>query len=176
MLYSSIKPAAKLSSIRSENLAVKQFNEIAQTSNTLPIKSTIAKIEQLEELMLQQPQADMPPNHYFGDDVYVRELFFKRGTIATGRVQRVRHVSIMLSGHMTIWTPTKGIHEVRGPEVTEVEPGMKRVGFAHTDVHWLCAYGVRDQEQYSADELLDFLTFRYYGEYLDFINEHTITI
>jgi len=131
-------------------------------------KVDISKIEQLEQLMLREPQLDIKPNYYFGKDLCVKEIFFKQGTIATGLIQKFEHVSILISGHMTLWTPFNGVHEVRGPSITEVKPGMKRAGYAHTDVHWLCAYGIRDVENYNQDEITEFLTFRYYGEYLDF--------
>jgi len=134
----------------------------------------INKVEEYESKVPVEKQTDVPVKHFFGDDVYVRMITFKRGTIATGRVQKVRHVSILISGHMTLWTPDRGIHDVYGPAITEVLPGMKRAGYAHTDVLWACAYGVKDVDSYHQDELLDFLTFRYYGDYLNFINSKTI--
>jgi hypothetical protein len=147
------------------------YNNLMRTGG-----DTIAKIENLEVLMSKEPQVEMELNHYFGENVYVRELFFKAGTIATGGVQKLHHVSIMLSGHMTIWTPDKGVHDVFGPSITEVSPGMKRAGYAHTDTHWICAYGIQNPEQYHADELIDILTFKKYGDYTKFINEHTLNI
>jgi hypothetical protein len=164
----------RLSSLRKTNnvggnLVLSKFNAL-KTLTTNPI----AHIEEMEEHLLLLPQTENQPNHYFGKDVYVKELFFKKGTVATGRVQRVEHVSILVSGHMTLWTPERGLHDVKGFEITEVKPGMKRAGYAHTDVHWLCAYGVRDVENYHQEELLDMLTFRKYDEYLNFINQYTI--
>ena len=163
----------KLSSLNS-SLPLKNNSNLLQELKNTNIMTSISKIEEMENLMLTMPQAEIPTNHYFGEDVYVREIFFKKGTVATGLVQKRRHVSIMLSGHMTLWTPFDGLHEVKGPHITEVEPGMKRAGYAHTDVHWLCAYGVRDNDNLSIDEIMDFLTFRKYSDYLSFRDEFVI--
>jgi hypothetical protein len=143
------------------------------TGNQLAPVETIRKIEAMEVLMEREEQVEIPVNHFFGDNVYVREIRFKAGTIATGRVQKFNHVSILISGHMTIWTPEKGVHDVFGPSITEVTHGMKRAGYAHTDVIWACAYGVENLDNYHQDEMLDFLTFRYYGDYQSFIEGQT---
>ena len=169
-MMSSLHKERKLNLLNAPKETSDCFNEIIAVGNTLPVPRTIEKIERMEEVILQHPQVELPVNHYFGQDVYVRELFFKKGTIATGRVHKFDHISILISGHMTIWTPEKGVHDVFGPSITEVNSGMKRAGFAHTDVHWCCAYGVKDLDDYAADELLDFLTFRYYGDFLKFNN------
>lgn len=166
---------ATLSSIQREPLPTGNQLIVAKFNSLMALKApTVAQIEALEATMESMPQVELPTNHYFGKDVYVRELFFKKGTVATGRVQRVDHVSILISGHMTLWTPDRGVHEVYGPSITEVKHGMKRAGYAHTDVHWATAHGVKDAGEYSKDMLLEFLTFRYYGEYLDFLNENII--
>jgi hypothetical protein len=160
---------SSLSSIKTEIFSKSLIKGLTNLTTT----DSISKIESLENIILSMPQVEMPPNHYFGENVYVREIFFKKGTIATGAVQRLKHVSIMLSGHMTIWTPDRGVHDVYGPSITEVNPGMKRAGYAHTDTHWVCAYGINDPDQYCADELLDILSFKCYGDYEEFINRNT---
>jgi hypothetical protein len=157
----------KLSSliVPTNNAITKVFDFLRVTKDK---RECITMLEAFEKKLEEGPALDMPPNHYFGKDVYVKELLFKKGTVATGMVQKVEHVSILISGEMTLWTPEKGLHRVVGPSITEVKPGMKRAGYAHTDVLWACAYGVRDAESYCASELLEMLTFRYYAEYEEF--------
>jgi hypothetical protein len=127
----------------------------------------------MERILELQPQIEIPVTHHFGDNLYVREITLKKGTFFTGRVHKLRHVSLILKGHMTLWTPIKGIHDVRGPLIEEVEPGMKRVGYVHEDTVWSCAYSIPNVDDLHQEELLEAITFKYYGEYLDFINIRT---
>jgi hypothetical protein len=146
--------------------SLKPLNEFRQLKLTDNIEDSMLKIERLEASM---PKNDLQPSHYYGNNVYVREIFFKAGTIATGITHRHDHVSIMISGHMTIWTPEDGVHDVFGPHITEVRRGMKRAGYAHKDTHWVCAFGVPNE--LPRDEILDFLKFDRYADYLSFLDE-----
>lgn len=169
MIFTKRKPTFTSLQRNNENLALQQV-----LGGNLTRADAIREIEAYELLLAQGQPIEAPVNHYFGKDIYARELFFKKGTMATGRVQKVDHVSILISGRMTLWTPELGVHEVVGPSITEVKHGMKRAGFAHTDVHWVCAYGIKDAANKTAEELTDILTFRYYGEYQEFIERFTI--
>jgi quercetin dioxygenase-like cupin family protein len=162
----------KLSSLRtvkeSENLVeqgLKKFELLARAGDP------IGALESYEdEVLLKQPQSLPPPNHYFGKNLYVREIVLKKGTIATGRVHKFDHVSIVLSGHMTVWTPYDGLQEVRGPCVTEVPAGTKRAGYAHEDTHWITAHSINDKDAMTTDEIFEYLTVRYYSEYIEHLN------
>jgi hypothetical protein len=80
-------------------------------------------------------------------------------------------VSILVSGHMTIWTPESGLHDVHGLSVTEVKPGMKRAGYAHTDVVWITAHateGVSQDLHPTQQEMEELLTTKTFSEFADF--------
>ena len=82
--------------------------------------------------------------HYHGDRVYVRELRVRRGQLVIGEIHKFKHISIMLSGKMLMWTSVHGVSVVRGPLVSITPAGCKRVGFALEDTIFLTAHGVPD--------------------------------
>ena len=146
-----------------EQTALVRIENLSILSN----RAALDRIELLEDEMKDSDDAvKLPVKEYYGKDVYVRETFFKAGTIATGRVHKFDHISILISGHMTIWTPFDGVHDVYGPSITEVPAGMKRVGYAHTDTHWVTAHGLKN-----GVNAIESLTFSKYGEYLTFLTE-----
>jgi len=141
-----------------------------------PLASAIVAIDRLETIMKSMPGHGKPPpsKHYRGNHIIARESSFPAGTIAIGRVHKYDHISIMLTGHMTIWTPDKGLHDVFGPDVTEAKCGMKRAGFAHTDTRWVCVFGADLPEEADDEEIMEYLTFERYGDYLSFTNKTLI--
>lgn len=105
-----------------------------------------ASIETLEETLVKLPQIDIPPVHRFASGMYVREITIPADTLMTGKVHLAEHVSIMLSGDMTVLTET-GVRRVQGPEVFISPPGTKRVGYAHSEVKWVTVHLNPDDEQ-----------------------------
>jgi hypothetical protein len=108
-----------------------------------PLRS---KIERLEGTLAALPQVEIPQTHRFAAGMYVREITIPADTLMTGKVHLAEHVSIMLSGEMTVLTES-GMRLVRGPEVFISPPGTKRVGYAHTEVKWLTVHLNADDEQ-----------------------------
>lgn len=83
-------------------------------------------------------------NHYYGDRVYARELHVKRGELVIGEIHKYKHISIMLSGKMIMWTSIHGVAVVKAPLVTVTQAGCKRVGFALEDTVFITAHAVPD--------------------------------
>ena len=112
----------------------------------------------------------MNTKHYFSGDMFARETLFRKGMAAIGATHKYDHLSIMVSGHMTIWTPEKGLHDVHGPSVTTVKKGMKRAGFAHEDTLWVCVFNTHDIDMTETSDPFDVLTFEKYEQYLTYLN------
>ncbi len=74
----------------------------------------------------------------------MREITIPADTLMTGKVHKFEHVSIMLSGLMTVLTET-GIRTVEGPQVFISPAGTKRVGYAHTEVRWVTVHLNEDE-------------------------------
>ena len=147
----------------------------ATISTLLPITTNPLKaIIEIEELQETLPEADRLVDEFFGDHLYVRMARMRKGEFLIGAVHKFAHVSILVSGHMTIWTPESGMHDVHGLNVTEVRPGMKRAGYAHTDVVWITAHateGVSQDLHPTQQEMEELLTTKKFSEFAEFYSQ-----
>lgn len=102
-------------------------------------------IETLESHMVGFPQVEIPVQHRFAQGMYVREITIPKDTLMTGKVHLFEHVSIMLSGDMTVLTET-GMQRITGHNVFVSPPGTKRVGYAHEETKWLTVHATDETD------------------------------
>lgn len=109
-----------------------------------------------------------PPEvqHAFGGNVYVRSCKIEKGSFFTSRIQRLDHVVIMSSGHLKMWTPEKGLHDVVGFNIFEVKAGAMRAAYAYEDTFWANAYGIENPQAIAEDRLIDVVTYESYNDYI----------
>ncbi len=100
-------------------------------------------VETLEEIMLEQPQADCPVIHRFGPSVYIREIRLPAGAFVVGAHHKTEHLNIMLTGRVTVRTDDGRVEDLTAPMIFVGKPG-KKIGYVHEDVVW--------QNVYSTDE------------------------
>jgi len=81
------------------------------------------------------PQTEIPVVHEFIDGLYRREITFKAGTLATGRIHKEDHMDVMLSGVMYV-ADEDGFKCLKGPCTLTSRAGKKKAGYALTDVVW----------------------------------------
>lgn len=115
---------------------------IAKVLNTDYSIEDFERLAQKMELMHGLAVQDL--HHHYGDGVYVRELRVPKGSLVIGEIHKYRHISIMVSGKMLMWTSVKGVSIVEGPMVTITPAGCKRVGYAVTDTIFMTAHGIPD--------------------------------
>lgn len=91
------------------------------------------QITELEDWMLQQEQASLPPvRHIFANGLYLREGDFPAGTLITGAVHLDEHANILSRGCIRILTED-GVATVSAPATFVVRPGVKKVGVVIED-------------------------------------------
>lgn len=100
-------------------------------AHILPVAPTRQQIDTLERLILQGEQVETPTKHYFAPGLYAREMFIPAGTVLTGAVHKVEHLSVFV-GDITVWTDG-GMKRLTGHHTFVSQPGAKRVGYAHAD-------------------------------------------
>lgn len=110
------------------------------------ISPTREQIERLENYLVQEEQVEVPQVHRFAKGLYAREITIPKDTLMTGKVHLHEHVSVMLSGDMTVLTED-GVKRVKGPQVFISPPGTKRVGYAHEETRWLTVHVNEDEER-----------------------------
>lgn len=106
------------------------FNE--DHINNLSIRERVLAFE---NVLSKLPQTHIEPTHEFIDGLYRREITFKKGTLATGKIHKNDHMDVILSGEMLIATDD-GFEHIKGPCFRTSIAGKKKAGYALTDVVW----------------------------------------
>lgn len=113
------------------------------------------QIESVERGLLAMPQVHIPVEHRFAEEegLYAREIVIPAGTLMTGRVHKHQHVSIMISGDMTVLTET-GMQRVSGYHCWICPPGTKRVGYAHKETRWITIHHTEHMQAEGIEDVL----------------------
>lgn len=101
-------------------------------NSNMTLKDRILALESITEAI---PQVETPVTHEFIDGLYKRQVTFKAGTLATGKIHPVDHMDVMLSGEMMIAT-AGGFEVLKAPLTLTSRAGRKKAGYALTDVVW----------------------------------------
>lgn len=103
---------------------------------------TMQEIKQLQHIVGQAPQIDLPLKHHHSVGSYVREIFMPAGSIVIGKEHATRHLNIVVSGRCTVWTVDgKHVYDAKnGPITFESMAGVKKVLYMHTDVIWMTVH------------------------------------
>lgn len=102
-------------------------------------------IEQAEQTLLAEEQADCPVTHHFGPGIYIRELRMRAGIFAIGHRQRHEHLNVLIKGKVLMMQNDGSVVEVSAPMTFVGQPGRK-MGYVLEDVIWQNIYAtdVRD--------------------------------
>lgn len=83
--------------------------------------------------MYALPQATIPTLNHFADGVYVREMHCLADTTIVGKVHKREHFFMLAAGEMSLTGDGLAPRRVVAPFICVSAPGVKRVGYAHTD-------------------------------------------
>jgi hypothetical protein len=93
------------------------------------------KVERLERVLEQYPQAELSVRHYFVPGMYARELTIPADVHLTGAVHKTEHLSTISAGR--IWVETDdGPIEISAPYTFVSKPGAKRAGYTLEPTVW----------------------------------------
>lgn len=134
------------------------------------IREAIVKLE--AHLMAMPPANDgqagqiaIKTTHRFAPGVYVREIFIPKGSILVGKINKTEHLSMMVSGDITVCTEN-GKARLNGWNVFTTKPGLQRVGCAHEDTVWITIHRNPDEES-NIDTLEERLFAKTYEDAVD---------
>jgi len=99
-----------------------------------------AEICELEKDLAQMPQVEIPVEHLFGKSCYARTIRIPAGTLIVGKIHKFETIHIISQGDITFLSHD-GAKRVQAPHLLTGTPGVKRVGFAHTDTVWTTIHG-----------------------------------
>lgn len=118
-----------------------------------PRAPTNEQVARLEQAMLELPQVDLQTAHCLSGMVYARSIFIPAGCPLTGAEHKKDHVNIVF-GDITVSTD-EGMKRLSGFHVLPTKAGMKRVGYAHADTHWVtCCHTQLENIPAIEDELV----------------------
>ena len=93
-------------------------------------------LRDLPESLSVEEMTEKYTEHLFGPGVYVRTMKVSAGMCVVGKTHREACVNILVSGTMRVVSEF-GEETVTGPRTWLGEPGIKRAGYAITDVEWI---------------------------------------
>ena len=126
---------------------------------------TMPEILRIEQELLQMPQVELPIEHYQIDGVYVRSMFIPAGTILTGKIHNFESIAILAKGRIRITNGTESYIISEGHIMVD-KPGVKRLGYAETDVIFITVHRTDNTEIEAIEKELVSATFEEYEQQL----------
>lgn len=96
----------------------------------------LAKIIELQEKMLELPQAEIEIVHHHAPGIYCREMRAPQGSLIVGKMHKTEHLNILSKGSVLITGPDGISMQYDAPALIHSYPGAKRVLLALTDYVW----------------------------------------
>ena len=96
-------------------------------------------LDDVQQFMLTQEQAECPVVHYFAPGICVREVTMKAGTMAIGQYQKFEHLNVFLKGKVRMLQDDGTFEDVSAPLIYVGKPG-KKVGYIIEDMVWQNIY------------------------------------
>lgn len=100
---------------------------------------------QMEDEMLQLPQVDCPVFHRFGPDLYIREVFIPKGSVAIGHHQNFEHLNVFLKGKVMMINEDGSNTILEAPMQFIGKPGRK-IGYILEDMVWQNIYATKETD------------------------------
>jgi len=126
---------------------------------------TMPEILRIEKEILAMPQVELPIEHYQIDGVYVRSMFIPAGTILTGKIHNFESIAILAKGRIRITNGTDSYVISEGHIMVD-KPGVKRLGYAETDVIFITVHRTDNTEIDDIEKELVSDTFEEYEQQL----------
>jgi len=96
--------------------------------------TTTQKVESLLPELRAMPQVDCNTQHYFGPNMYVREVTMPAGSVIIGKAHKAEHMCVMLQGRMLIINEDGSKTELVAPKTFVGTPGRKVAYIVETTV------------------------------------------
>jgi len=129
----------------------------------LTVLDTMPEILRIEAQILQMPQVELPIEHYQIKGVYARSMFIPAGTLLTGKIHNFESIAILAKGTIRITNGTESYVISEGHIMVD-QPGIKRLGYAETDVVFITVHRTDNIEIEAIENELVSATFEEYEQ------------
>jgi len=133
--------------------------------SNLAMLGNMPEILRIEQELLKLPQAECPVTHYHIDGVYARSMFIPAGTLLTGKIHNFENIAILAKGRLRITNGTDSYIISEGHIMVD-PPGIKRLGYAETDVVFITVHRTDNTEIDAIEDELVSDTFEEYEQQL----------
>ena len=131
--------------------------------SNLALLGTMPEILQIEQEILKLPQVECPVTHYQIEGVYVRSMFIHAGTMLTGKIHNKENIAILAQGTIRITNGSES-YVLTAPHILVDRPGVKRLGYAETDVTFITVHRTDNVEIEALEKELVSKTFEEYEQ------------
>jgi len=127
------------------------------------------RVQDLEEEILEYPQADPQTTHHIADGVYLRKIIIPAGATVTGAVHLTETLDIMVYGDLLVITE-EGRRRVTQPgSIFVSKAGLKKVAYANKETMWITAHAVTEIKDKTLDEIEKELWVDTYNDYTRYL-------
>lgn len=119
-----------------------------------PVERARVKVERVERVLEQHPQAECPLVHHFAPGVYMRQITIPAGVLLTGAVHKTEHLSVLSKGHVFILNGEDRM-ELIAPATVLSPKGVKRAIYAVEESVWMTIHATNETD---TDKLVSELT------------------
>lgn len=134
----------------------------------LPKEEVRAFISELESKLSDQPQVEIPVEHYFANQssakgIYAREIKMEKHALIVGKIHKLETINVISSGEVSVLSQD-GVIRVKAPYTFVSTPGAKRVIYAHEDSTWTCFHATGETD---VDKIEEEFIAKNYNEVLE---------
>jgi len=80
-------------------------------------------------------EQECPVTHRFAPHCYLREIFMPKGTLIIGKIHKTEHFNVVLTGEVTVVTPTSR-ERFKAPHTFISKAGVQKAVAVHEDCIW----------------------------------------
>jgi len=96
-----------------------------------------ASISELEAVLATYPTIQPHVDHVFAKGAYMRCISMAKGTIITSKIHKTEHISVVVTGDVSISKADGTQIRVKAPHVFVTQPNTKRAIIVHEDTVWM---------------------------------------
>lgn len=102
-------------------------------------------LKEAESKLSEMPQVEMEPIHHHAKGLYGREIVIPADTLLIGKIHKHQSLNILAKGEMSLLTEN-GVKKIKAPYTIVSDPGIKRMGYAHTECVWVSVHGTEEKD------------------------------
>lgn len=145
-------------------------NETAYLSVIEQFISKVTSVVELEKMLSEYDQIEIPTEHIFAGGVYIRQITIPKDSFLIGKRHRHATCDVMLTGRMALYNGFgKDPITVEAPIITESPAYKKKMGYAYEETVWLNAFPTNSKDIDTIEKDI-FISEEAFEDYEDFKN------